>query len=104
MRPPSLSRASNVRPLPLGAEATGDDLRRARVSCGFDLGSVARELGVPPGDLRAVEWGRVDLLGERYAAKLLRRYLKWFEPDGIPRPSKEQPAPVTAGPPEPSEP
>lgn len=92
-----------MRPLPLGAEATGDDLRRARVSCGFDLGSVARELGVPPGDLRAVEWGRTDLLGERYGAKLLRRYLKWFEPDGIPRPVKGQLDALTAGPAELSE-
>jgi hypothetical protein len=43
---------------------------------------------VPPGDLRALEWDRADLLGERYAAKLLRSYVEWLEPDGVPRPVK----------------
>lgn len=74
-------------------EATGDELRRTRVRCGYDLNSVAEALGVPPGDLRALEWDRIDLLGERYAAKLLRRYLKWLEPDGVPRPFKEHMGP-----------
>jgi hypothetical protein len=75
---------------PQRSARTGDEFRRARVRCGRDLNSVAGELGVPPGDLRAFEWNRIDLLGERYAAKLERRYRKWLEPDGVPRPVKEQ--------------
>jgi cytoskeletal protein RodZ len=66
---------------------SGSELRRARILCGVELRDVARELGVPPGHLRAVEWDRLDLLGsERYAAKLVRRYEDWLAPDGVPRP------------------
>jgi hypothetical protein len=67
-------------------DLTGEDLRRARTRCGYDLASVAVELGVAPGDLRALEWDRPDLLGERRAARLRRRYLDWLQPEGIPRP------------------
>lgn len=70
------------------ANRTGEQLRSARIRCGYDVGSVARELGVPPGDLRALEWDRADLLGDRYAAKLLRSYVEWLEPEGVPRPEK----------------
>jgi cytoskeletal protein RodZ len=70
------------------------DFRRARVRCGFELRDVARELGVPPGDLRAVEWGRLDLLSNRrYAEKLVRRYEEWLAPDGVPRPVRVAPGP-----------
>ena len=75
LRPPSASR-------------TGEELRNARIRCGYDVGTVARELGVPPGDLRALEWDRADLLGDRRAAKLLRSYVEWLEPEGVPRPVK----------------
>jgi cytoskeletal protein RodZ len=77
-----------VRLRPPSASRTGEELRSARIRCGYDVVSVARELGVPPGDLRALEWDRADLLGDRYAAKLLRSYVEWLEPEGVPRPSK----------------
>jgi hypothetical protein len=77
-----------VRLRPPSASRTGEELRNARIRCGYDVVGVARELGVPPGDLRALEWERVDLLGERYAAKLKRTYVEWLEPDGVPRPVK----------------
>jgi helix-turn-helix protein len=70
------------------ASRTGEELRNARIRCGYDVVSVARELGVPPGDLRALEWERMDLLGDRYAAKLLSRYVDWLEPEDVPRPIK----------------
>jgi cytoskeletal protein RodZ len=77
-----------VRPRPPSASRTGEELRSARVRCGYDVVSVARELGVPSRDLRALEWDRADLLGDRYAAKLLRSYVDWLEPEGVPRPIK----------------
>jgi hypothetical protein len=77
-----------VRLRPPSASRTGEELRNARIRCGYDVGSVARELRVPPGDLRALEWDRTDLLGDRYAAKLLRSYVAWLEPEGVPRPVK----------------
>jgi cytoskeletal protein RodZ len=77
-----------VRLRPPSASRTGEELRNARIRCGYDVVSVARELGVPPGDLRALEWDRADLLGDRYAAKLLRTYVEWLEPEGVPRPIK----------------
>jgi hypothetical protein len=60
---------------------------------------VARELNVPPGDLRALEWERLDLLGDRYAAKLLRSYVEWLEPEGVPRPVRGsvEPRPASGG-------
>ena len=73
---------------PPNASRTGEELRNARIRCGYDVVSVARELGVPPGDLRALEWERTDLLGDRYAAKLLSRYVAWLGPEGVPRPIK----------------
>ncbi len=81
-------RAANVTSPPPTARSIGDELRRARIRCGVDVSSVARELGVPPGDIRALEWDRSDLLGDRYTDKLRARYLEWLEPDGIPRPVK----------------
>jgi cytoskeletal protein RodZ len=69
------------------ARTSGPELRRARIRCGLELRDVARELGVPSGDLRAVEWDRLDLLSSaRYGEKLVRRYEEWLKPDGIPRP------------------
>lgn len=78
-----------MKPRRRSANRSGEELRSARVRCGYDLGSVARELGVPPGDLRALEWNRTDLLGERYASKLAKRYVKWLEPEGVPRPVRD---------------
>lgn len=69
------------------AARSGSEFRRARVRCGVEVRDVARQLGVPPGDLRAVEWDRLDLLAsERYAEKLVRRYEEWLAPEGVPRP------------------
>jgi hypothetical protein len=40
----------------------GETLRRLRLERGLELGDVADELGFPVKDLRALEWGRRDLL------------------------------------------
>jgi cytoskeletal protein RodZ len=74
-----------------GADArpsrSGIELRQARIRCGVELRDVARDLGVPPADLRAIEWERLDLLPSgRYAEKLIRRYEAWFVFDGLQRP------------------
>ena len=72
------------------AGSMGNDLRQARIRCEFELRVVARELGVPARDLRAVEWDRLDLLkSDRYARKLIRRYEEWLAPAGVPRPVRQ---------------
>ncbi|MBA2360212.1 MAG: helix-turn-helix domain-containing protein [Actinobacteria bacterium] len=79
-----------MRPLPEASPDTtarGTELRQARLRCGVSLSELARELGVPSGDLRALEWGRFDLLGgDRYARKLRDKDERWLTPDRIPRP------------------
>ncbi|HEV3478776.1 MAG TPA: helix-turn-helix domain-containing protein [Gaiellaceae bacterium] len=66
---------------------SGGELRQARIRCGVELRDVARELGVPSADLRAIEWERLDLLPSgRYAEKLIHRYEDWLAPDGVQRP------------------
>jgi cytoskeletal protein RodZ len=67
--------------------AHGNELRDARIRCGVELRAVARDLGVHPRDLRAVEWERFDLLrSPAHAEKLVRRYEEWLAPGGVPRP------------------
>jgi hypothetical protein len=75
-----------MRPRHSSANWTGEELRTARIRCGWDVISVAQELGARPGDIRALEWDRPDLLGDRKAAKLLRSYIDWLDPEGVPRP------------------
>jgi cytoskeletal protein RodZ len=71
----------------MGPSRSGSELRQARIRCGVELRDVAHDLGVPPGDLRAIEWERLDLLPSgRYAEKLIRRYEDWLAPDGMQRP------------------
>jgi cytoskeletal protein RodZ len=55
------------------------------------LRDVAADLRVPPADLRAIEWDRLELLrNPRYANWLVRRYEDWFTPDGMPRPVRPE--------------
>jgi hypothetical protein len=93
--PPRSHEAALVKP-PSGASAgttpSGGELRRGRVQCGAELRDVARDLGVPSGDLRALEWDRVDLLqSPGYAMRLALRYQSWLVSHGIARPAPSEP-------------
>jgi Helix-turn-helix domain len=52
----------------------GESLRRQRLQRGLDIVDGAAALGIPTKSLRALEWGRLDLLDARDAERIEREY------------------------------
>jgi transcriptional regulator with XRE-family HTH domain len=81
----------------------GETLRRLRLQRGLELTDVAVELGVPAKSLRALEWGRPDLLGGTGGEQIERRYAAFLgldagRPAPAPMPAAAPTAPVAAQP------
>jgi helix-turn-helix protein/uncharacterized protein DUF4115 len=68
----------------------GERLRERRLQKGLELAEVAAKLDVPARSLRAVEWDRLDLLGDREEAdRILRRYAAFVGFDDTAAPGRQ---------------
>jgi Helix-turn-helix domain len=66
----------------------GETLRRQRLQRGLDISDGAAALGIPTKSLRALEWGRVDLLDAREAERIEREYAAFLGLDlAVPAPT-----------------
>jgi Helix-turn-helix domain len=69
-------------------EALGETLRRQRLQRGLEIADGAAALGIPTKSLRALEWGRRDLLDAREAERIERQYAAFLGVDvAAPRPA-----------------
>ncbi len=84
----------------------GNSLRQARLRRGLELTHVEARIGVRTKYLRALEWGRLDLMPDDQAArKILRAYAEHLNLDpepyldayGVRAPALKQPAPQSGG-------
>ena len=67
------------------ADMPGSSLRAERERRGLTVAAAAGELGVRPGDIRALEWDRPDLLGAEWASRVLEAYVTLLETGRAPR-------------------
>jgi cytoskeletal protein RodZ len=77
--------------------ALGETFRRQRLQRGLEIADGAAALGIPTKSLRALEWGRRDLLDAQDAERIERRYAAFLglEP-AAPSPGARKVAPPRA--------
>jgi hypothetical protein len=76
----------------------GESLRRQRLQRGLDIVDGAAALGIPTKSLRALEWGRLDLLDARDAERIEREYAAFLGLDVLDSPPPSTPPPSTPPP------